>query len=661
MTEKKYNFSAFNNTPAAGSTYDFSAMQEPATPEIVQVMHPDIDWGERSIIKNFGSDPSTSAQWLKKTLEEKKKTPYDVTLSPSGQIIVKKQGEREYRVLDPEGFGEGNIFKQGWEGVQDLTDAGYDIATGIGEGAASALAGVGVGLLTGGTGAIPAAMATGGVLSGGAELLRQNIGAGLGVGQDQTNWQDVGISAGLGAASPFLFGTGGKIAKEALTDKALTKALSKKDITLGPKEALSNELRDIATESLETSQKGILSRSAGGLREMLTGIDNNLADKAIEVVSPETLAKLNDAGFHTPPGKTISKLRMANVIEQRQPGQLGEAVVDKISEAIEGKRAELQQLYTQALQESGATLDIGPLLKPMQELAERLEEQSVRDNSKALAKDAADVRAIINEYFGKKEGGGLLGEVGLDTFMSLKRKVADDIINYNQTAKSAAGLSTDTKVVRNAAIDMERAMSDLLDTEISKGMEGGIAAKYRKLRNDERFLQQHFSDDPVKAFNTIRNLSSQAKRPVRDALKNFDKSYGTNLSEIADIGNIWMYFGGNKKTTLPGEGSGKVIKGSTLGAMLGSIAGYVGAQAMGSPAAARQAMAVAGMGGASIGQGMVSPWFVKKYLQTKYGVKKGAGAVADAIPESIKKKLQYIKPGPMALPTPWALMNTGGE
>lgn len=163
----------------------------------VQEQHPDISILERAAVKNFGSDnPLDTIDYIKKNHPD-----MEVTTDATGQVIMRNKGEKQYRVLDP----QTGAFS--WDAIKDvLVDSPYDIASGVGSGALTALAGL-AGAGAGGVGAIPAAIGAGAASSSGLEALRQAVGKGLGVRQEFSPGE-VALAGGVGAVSPMLMGTG---------------------------------------------------------------------------------------------------------------------------------------------------------------------------------------------------------------------------------------------------------------------------------------------------------------------------------------------------------------------------------------------------------------------------------------------------------------------
>lgn len=175
---------------------------------IKEEQHPDITVAERAIIKNLAASPKAAQMFL-----VKKHPNADIKLNKDGRILFRRPNETEYRVIDPKGVD-----------LQDVSDIAYDVASGIGESAATIAGGMG-GATLGPLGALGGASAASSASAAASEALRQKLGQALGLPQE-VNTQDVLMSAGMGAVSPLLFGAGGKVAEKSLK-KALTTQLTK--------------------------------------------------------------------------------------------------------------------------------------------------------------------------------------------------------------------------------------------------------------------------------------------------------------------------------------------------------------------------------------------------------------------------------------------------
>lgn len=179
----------------------------PGVTAVTQEMHPELSFGDRFKVKNFGSNTEDSIAYLRK------QHPDLEFADKAGQIVAKGRGEASWRPLDPAGFD-----------AQDVTDLGYDALAGFGTGLATAAGGI--------AGNIPGAVGAGAASSGAAEALRQAIGRELGVAPEFSG-QDIAIATGAGALSPVFLGSGatagaaGKAAAKGLAKSEAAEALQK--------------------------------------------------------------------------------------------------------------------------------------------------------------------------------------------------------------------------------------------------------------------------------------------------------------------------------------------------------------------------------------------------------------------------------------------------
>ena len=145
----------------------------------VDEMHPDISFADRAIVKNFAANPEATIGYLQK------QHPDMVFHNKDGTIRMRRQGEQDYRVLDPSGFD-----------LQDITDVGSDIAQGVGEGVAAAYTGISTLNPVAGYAAM-------GALGGASESAKQGVGTMLGIPNnfDGTN---IALSTVASGAAPVI-------------------------------------------------------------------------------------------------------------------------------------------------------------------------------------------------------------------------------------------------------------------------------------------------------------------------------------------------------------------------------------------------------------------------------------------------------------------------
>jgi hypothetical protein len=145
--------------------------------QVEDIAHPDISTKDRFIVKNFANTPQDAINYLAKKYPE-----HDIELK-GNDIAIKRKDELNFKKLDPSSLE-----------LADIGDIGYDVLSGVGETAATGLAGIG----TAGWGAIPAGAAA----SAASETIRQGIGRTLGV-NPEVSGTDIAISGAIGGAFPL--------------------------------------------------------------------------------------------------------------------------------------------------------------------------------------------------------------------------------------------------------------------------------------------------------------------------------------------------------------------------------------------------------------------------------------------------------------------------
>ena len=172
----------------------------------IQEQHPDVSAYDRGLIMNFATEAAGARYLESKGFKVRDLGGYNYE--------IKKPGEDDWRVVDPEGFD-----------FQDITDIGGDIAD------------VGLGIVGAGLAAAPAAVPTAGLgavaagaagFGGGVAVstaARSGIGAALGVPAEAGEVAGEALTQGaIGAAADLTFGVGGLAIKGGLKKLASQRA-----------------------------------------------------------------------------------------------------------------------------------------------------------------------------------------------------------------------------------------------------------------------------------------------------------------------------------------------------------------------------------------------------------------------------------------------------
>lgn len=256
-------------------------------PQIVEEMHDSFSWGDRAAVKNFSTDTDKSVAYLQN------EHPDMEIKNHEGRVLARGKGEKEFRVLDPDtGFFSSDF-------LHDATDIAYDTVAGVGEGVAATAAG----LSSGGLAAIPAGMAT----AAGSEVLRQGIGAGLGIQDDLGDAaKEVALSSVMGGVFPAA-GVGAKQAWRGVKAAAptvgsfLTGASKKTMKALGGRhkelDNISNNFASSIDDLTEGVQGLVKEQEEGifkGVKESMGPMDISALPKALDDKIDEQITKMVD-------------------------------------------------------------------------------------------------------------------------------------------------------------------------------------------------------------------------------------------------------------------------------------------------------------------------------------------------------------------------------
>lgn len=215
---------------------------------VIEEQHPDLGFGLRAKIKNFGIDTPQTIAAIRKERPD-----LIVTTDDDNRILLKKRGEEAFRVIDPDtGF-----FSSPAEFGKDIVDVAYDVPTSIAQDIAAGAAGL-FSLPVPFVGGMPAAMATSAAAGAGIEGARQSIGKALGLGDAYDSGQ-IGTATVLGGIMPGVLGTGAKItgpvAKDVLNKKAAQVLMKKYGANV------SEDAVSALADKYAQSQRGLFGRA----------------------------------------------------------------------------------------------------------------------------------------------------------------------------------------------------------------------------------------------------------------------------------------------------------------------------------------------------------------------------------------------------------------
>lgn len=534
----------------------------PPKPSTIQEMHPKLDVADRLIAKNFAQSPQKQLEYF-----QSKYPDMDIDMSEKGQIRLKDKDARDWNVVDPDtGF-----FSKDF--LNDTGDIGYDIYSGVSEGAATALAALAGGASTGGVGAIPSAMAAGGASGAANEAIRQKLGAALGIPQEVSG-TDVAIIGGIGAVAPVLFGAG----------KA--KGLVQGAGTLG--------------------KKGLSKINPGfWLGEKVSGIPRQAIRNYTDDATRETVERLNREGVYDYSGQAL----------------------DKIDDYITSNKNAATEDLVSAIEGAGRKANIKPAKETFKQSQKELSKRASLTNADKLKAD--QVKAIKDQYLGlnkkrlpenfdqltpfektkvlRKVQQGPKGKFVPD---EIDAKRAWDIQkDLKQAAKFEQGMTPADRYAKGTARDAYFKINQALD-EASDGLSSNAKQRFKdSVTAEEEILGKLTgktrADSVDKTFKKLSNIDRQANKVFSERLQRISPDYvkpdvedipwynipkrikGTTVPKTdagvddimnsARVLNTYKYFGEDPGQTLMAVAtSGNKVPLSTGLGLLGGYAGHQG-------------------------------------------------------------------------------------
>lgn len=636
--------------------------------KIVQEQHPSISFLDRAKIKNFGDDAMSSIAYLK---EKNPDVEYDYK---NNQIVAKGKGEKEWRVLDPSGFD-----------LQDITDVAYDIPAGIAQGAATSVAGLAGGAFGAGAGAIPAAMAASGATGAGAEALRQYIGKMAGV--NEMNGREIATSGAIGAAAPFLFGTGASkpMIKAALGGDDVVRNISSKLGNYIQKDefAMTPANLKAAEEYLTRAQTGVLSRPIEKIGGFLSGIPEKVLGKMQQPITPYVKGFMEKAGYSFNPDDVVTTTKAGEIMDF-DPDKFATKFVDTLKEETSAKRKELGDEISRRLDASGKQFDF---TKYMEDLVNFMDDIKSSKNY-TNADDATIKRAkqLVNDYlttdvrivdpntgrmFRELDQNGkpirkLIDNASASEAMRIKNSM-NDFLDF--ASRGGSRDSPINKQLMQKFGGIHKKVSD----DIYNAIDGGeLRQLYRQNEEIGEYVMRKISSED-NALKALKNMDKKTFSILNSRLKQFDDLHGTQLSELGDVVQNWNYFAKPETVSVGGRGSEINRRAVTLGSLVGGTIGG----AVAGPIGGIKGAAIGG----SAGQLLTSPAAIKKITAMGSVPGKVAGKVGKVFQPATQKTLNYMSENaPMAkegfsrmknilepvvkggaVPSAWMLMNRRGE
>jgi hypothetical protein len=509
-----------------------------------QEMHPDVSTGDRLLIKNLAQNPEVGVKYLQKKLKEKypdQEKPHSVRIK-QGEIQLKGPGEQEFRVVDPDtGFFSKDMLR-------DAGDVLYDTVSGIGQGIGTAKA-----ALLAGPGALPVGMAASGVLGGAAEALKQKLGKQLGLDQ-QVDWGDAGISAGVSTLGTGLFGTGAKA----------------------------------GTKALQASNRGAFGR----MWDATSGARNKVGEAASTIKA--NVIDYTKNNFPRLQALAKEEAPVTAVIENLKQGNQN---VDRIRQAA---GARIEQGVKNA--PPGLKLDVTKHRDTLQSLIDELKELTIAEpDVKTYAARIKSYEKIRDELFDSPQVSVPKAYHDMKTVLeelSQVRNMKEGEIHFGKSV---------TKEDKKLALVANKLRKDLGD-QIAKatGTEADNAIYSQAMRDGEYFSQ--FNQDIPAVENKLGTLFSKPGRVEK--AKAIDKRYGTNIVDSANtLRSYKSFFDPESMVKLRGR-----LGAGALGATIGGGIGYMAGRGMGDGFGGVGAGIGAGLG-AGAGAILGGPQSLKMYMQ----------------------------------------------
>jgi hypothetical protein len=583
------------------------ASKMPETPAQVLNESSDIPWEDRIAVKNFGGDIQDQVNYLKQKNAERGG---GLEISTVGdEIVARKPGEKNWKKLDPTGITSAQ------EAIQDLTDVGYDLVDATLSTIATGASGLAGGILGGGVGAIPAAIAGGGAASAGLEGIRQAIGK-YAFGKEgpvkEISGSDIAISGALGALPvPFVGGgASAKQIKEAVKNPSIVRrVLDNAKIEFIPEGVgITKSQKAMARDILSQSQEGFLSKLPKGALGGVSGVPAETLSAATDKADPVIVKSLYEKGnLKLNPNKTYTNLELSDWLEKGGLDSLGRAAekeVDKVNTALRKTGSQIEVALNKA-QKKGVTVPIAKFSQPFDNLFMQLDSAAKESDSLALREAADKISVLRNKYF--KQG---VDEVSPKTAFALKNELAD-LIDFSRGPLQVGSQ------LESAISSAEKGLRDSIYDKI-----GGddIRKAYAEHSDIKEGMYKFFKNKDV-AVNTLKNPETLRSPTFKAEMKKFDKNYKANLSGLSDVAVTWKYFGRPPAQPIVGGGSGQVWRGAGAGAALAGSIGTALAGPMGG------ALGV-GLGGLA-GSFATSPLAIKKgLLQPETAVSRMAESVA---------------------------------
>lgn len=577
---------------------EFTAGQAPWEVEgdIIENKMPEGLGMSRAIVKNLAASPEAAFNFLQKEHPD-----FEFKKDDSGEVLAKKRGDKAWGRLDPKGFD-----------LMDVTDIGADVASGIGQGIATAASGIAGGAATGGVGALPAAMAGGAASGAGLEAIRQSLGSLAGI-ENNISGKDIAMTGGIGALSPLLLGTG------ATAQQALTASLKS-----GTK---------ATQEQILKSQSGLLGKGydklAGSIGPkigtFISGENPEVIKTAAKMLGEIKKADTSPEPFITPLREAAKEINISLKTQARDVGQR----MNQLRSQIDNVPGIVQP------GKGTGSISSKEFMAPFEELAVKL--AAAGAPTAAQKKDLMQLKKVIeSEFKGLPEN---LTTAQVDNLRKrFKTRAQQYGLNYNKSGQAVSateGASAIDAQIATAFEDARRNMDSSIINKLEE-MFPGSGEEYQGLKDSYAMIkglqkQTAPMTKTSKAFGEFVKRST--KNPADEALlMDLTKQTGLDLPELAFKTQALATFSKPSTTVRSLGGSTSTSRTIPLSTAGGAAGYYLGQKFNMSPF-----LTAAIMG--SLGSTVGSPAALRKYMELN----------------QLGRQLPQVLPGFQAMP--YTLMN----
>lgn len=490
-----------------------------------------VDFGERITLKWFARNPQQGIEMLRVK-------GYEVLPYGSGfNAAVRKPGEREWKLVDP------NLFSSPGEFFRDMADLMMDAAGGAvtAAGIASGAAG---GTLAFGLGAVPGAVAGGAASSAGFEAARQGVGSFLGIpdniGAAEIAFQGVAggvtppITRGLGAV---VRGAGAAAAKLTRGARRVTSEVT--DFVLGGKERAGLDVTTILLErnamrdatgrflEIETPEKAV-----GVIRAFLDrarGSDDTIIGR---------LSGMRDSFVRDAENRGLTRgvnLRSGNMFRQvlNVESKTGAQATGGINLPEDPAIRELNRQVNMLLAGPPSRGTVETILR------ERLAARGIRITPAQFTRMAQEAFARSNQAFDR----------ALETTKpTVAIEVLKRITSWTRSqSRPFADIATDVgapmQTASRKAINQVKGISSELNRRIRQAL-GSRGNRYGRLQDEislkmdahgkMRALMGTRPTPSAGAEGHIINVLNEGKSDIRNAFRSFDAAFGIFDGRIVD-------------------------------------------------------------------------------------------------------------------------------